>query len=48
VVAARPFLPPRRMRAGPRPVFGAVPRFHGRSQPTVVHRGPRELSRQGR
>jgi len=48
VVAARPFLPPRRMRAGHRPVFGAVPRFHGRSQRTVVHRGPRELSRQGR
>ena len=48
VVAARPFLPPRRMRAGPRPVFGAVPRLHGRAQRTVVHRGPRELSRQGR
>jgi len=44
----RPFLPPRRIRAVPRPVFGAVPSLHGRSQRTAVHRGHRELSRQGR
>lgn len=48
VLAGRPFLPPRRMRAGLRPVFGAVPRFHGRSQRTAGHRGSRDLLRQGR
>ena len=48
VVAARPFLPPRRMRAGPRPAFGTVPRFPGGPPRVAAHRGPRELSRQGR